>query len=43
MGLAPISKEYLLIYAPRDDEELSMVERIIVASIGFMTNSREVN
>lgn len=39
----PLPKEYLIIYAPRDDEELDVVERIIVASIGYMTNSRGVN
>ncbi|KAF9026058.1 hypothetical protein BDZ89DRAFT_988216 [Hymenopellis radicata] len=38
----PMPKEYLLIYAPRNQEELDVLERIIVAAIGFMTNSREV-
>ncbi|EGN98947.1 hypothetical protein SERLA73DRAFT_181691 [Serpula lacrymans var. lacrymans S7.3] len=38
-----LPKEYLLIYSPRDVEELEMVERIIVAAIGFQTGSREVN
>lgn len=40
--LIPLSKEYLLIYAPRDEEELSVIERIMAASIGFMTNSHDV-
>ncbi|KAJ7494633.1 hypothetical protein B0H11DRAFT_1716962 [Mycena galericulata] len=38
----PAPNTYLLIYAPRDEEELDVVERIIVASIGYMTNSRSV-
>ncbi|KAJ7727326.1 hypothetical protein DFH07DRAFT_852051 [Mycena maculata] len=38
----PLSSGYLLVYAPRDEEELDVVERIIVASIGYMTGSRSV-
>jgi len=42
-GVIPIlPKEYLIIYAPRDEEELQVVERVIVASIGYMTNNRDV-
>ncbi|KZP22935.1 hypothetical protein FIBSPDRAFT_665193, partial [Athelia psychrophila] len=40
-GTRIIPKEYLLIYAPRDEEELGVVERILVASIGYMTGSRD--
>jgi len=35
-------KEYLTIYTPRDDDELRIVEAIMRASIGFMTDSRDV-
>ncbi|KAJ7034940.1 hypothetical protein C8F04DRAFT_1099558 [Mycena alexandri] len=40
--ILPLPNNYLLVYAPRDDEELEVVERIIVASIGYMTGSRSV-
>ncbi|KAJ7227064.1 hypothetical protein GGX14DRAFT_628007 [Mycena pura] len=40
--ILPLPNNYLLVYAPRDDEELDIVERIIVASIGYMTGSRSV-
>ncbi len=33
-------KEYLLIYAPRNDEELAVIEYIMMASIGYMSNSQ---
>jgi hypothetical protein len=39
----PLPKEYLLVYAPTDDEELDIVERIMSASIAYMTNRRKVN
>ena len=41
-GSPLLVKEYLTVYTPRDDEELRIVEAIMRASIGFMTNSREV-
>ena len=41
-GSPLLVKEYLTIYTPRDDEELRIVEAIMRASIGFMTDSREV-
>ncbi len=31
-----------MIYGPRNDEDLAIIEGIIKASIGFMTNSRSV-
>jgi hypothetical protein len=41
-GSLLLVKEYLTIYAPRDDEELRIVEAITRASIGYMTGSRDV-
>ncbi|KAJ6544773.1 hypothetical protein DFH09DRAFT_1172693 [Mycena vulgaris] len=38
----PLPASYLLVYAPRDEEELEVVERIIVASMGYMTGSRSI-
>ncbi|KAJ6577157.1 hypothetical protein B0H19DRAFT_931964 [Mycena capillaripes] len=38
----PLPNSYLLVYAPRDEEELAVVERILVASMGYMTGSRSV-
>jgi ureidoglycolate hydrolase len=38
----PLPNSYLLVYAPRDEEELDIVEHIIVASIGYMTGSHSV-
>lgn len=40
--LVPLTKEYLFIYAPRNQEELDVVESIIKASIGYMTGRKEV-
>ncbi|KAK7033029.1 hypothetical protein R3P38DRAFT_2920269 [Favolaschia claudopus] len=40
--LLPLPNTYLLVYAPRDEEELDVVESILVASIGYMTGSRSV-
>ncbi|KAK0470046.1 uncharacterized protein EV420DRAFT_86284 [Desarmillaria tabescens] len=37
-----LPKEYLIIYGPRDDEELAVIECILKAGVGYMTNSREV-
>ncbi|KAN0093031.1 hypothetical protein V8E55_003815 [Tylopilus felleus] len=34
--------EYLLIYAPRDEQELGIVERILIASITYVTGEREI-
>ncbi|KAH7915649.1 hypothetical protein BJ138DRAFT_1109523 [Hygrophoropsis aurantiaca] len=42
-GTIALPKEYLLVYAPRNDEELDVVERIVVATIGYMTGTKEVN
>ncbi|KIJ59876.1 hypothetical protein HYDPIDRAFT_117967 [Hydnomerulius pinastri MD-312] len=42
-GTKALPKEYLLIYSPRDDEELEVVDRIIVATIGYMTGRRDVH
>ena len=41
-GSSLLVKEYLTIYTPRDDDELRIVEAIVRASIGYMTNSRDV-
>ncbi|KZT28977.1 hypothetical protein NEOLEDRAFT_1107583 [Neolentinus lepideus HHB14362 ss-1] len=41
-GTQFVPAQLLLLYAPRDEEELAVVQRITKASIGFMTNSREV-
>ncbi|KAJ7475753.1 hypothetical protein FB451DRAFT_1366457 [Mycena latifolia] len=38
----PLPAGYLFVYAPRDEEELDVVERIIVASMGYMTGSRSI-
>ncbi|KIJ66707.1 hypothetical protein HYDPIDRAFT_174095 [Hydnomerulius pinastri MD-312] len=38
-----LPKEYMLLYAPRDDEELAMVERCMRAAIGYMANTHTVN
>ena len=35
--------EYTWIYAPRNDEELDMVEKFMVAGIKFMTGAKFVN
>ncbi|KAJ6494728.1 hypothetical protein C8R47DRAFT_1194666 [Mycena vitilis] len=40
--VVPLPNSYLLVYAPRDEEELDVVERILIASIGYMTGSRSV-
>ena len=36
-GTKSLPKEYLLIYVPRVDEELDIFERILLASIAYMT------
>ena len=41
-GSPLLVKEYLMVYTPRDDDELRMVEAIMRASIGYMTGSRDV-
>lgn len=41
-NIIPLPKEYLIIYAPRDEEELEVVERIMLAAVGFMTTSPDV-
>ena len=41
-GSSLLAKEYLTIYTPRDDDELRIVAAIMRASIGFMTDSRDV-
>lgn len=38
-----LSSEYVFIYAPRNDEEVGVVMKIIVASIKYMTGAKEVN
>lgn len=40
---AKLPKEYIWIYAPRDLQELAVVEKIIVAGIKYMTGSKDVN
>ena len=35
-------KEFITVYTPRDEEELRIVEKIVRASIGYMTGSRSV-
>ncbi|KAK0495223.1 hypothetical protein EDD18DRAFT_266790 [Armillaria luteobubalina] len=37
-----LPKEYLMIYGPRDDEELAIITRILKAGVGYMTDSRDV-
>ncbi|MCJ1465299.1 hypothetical protein MMC07_003916 [Pseudocyphellaria aurata] len=39
---AMISQQYILLYAPRNPEEISVVLDVVKASIGYMTESREV-
>lgn len=39
---AKLPKEYIWIYAPRDVEELAVVQKIILAGARFMTNSRDI-
>lgn len=39
---AKLPKEYLWIYAPRSDEEIAVIEKILLASVRFMTGVREV-
>lgn len=38
-----ISQQYLLIYAPRNAEEIEIVIKVVKASIGYMSESRDVN
>ncbi|MCJ1425762.1 hypothetical protein MMC29_003662 [Sticta canariensis] len=38
-----ISQQYLLIYAPRNAEEIEIVIKVVKAAIGYMSESREVN
>ncbi|EKM54773.1 uncharacterized protein PHACADRAFT_258849 [Phanerochaete carnosa HHB-10118-sp] len=40
---AKLPKEYIWIYAPRDERELAVMEKILVASARFMTNTKEIN
>ena len=40
-GVVGLPKEYLMIYAPMDEDEVEVVVRIIKASIAYMTG-REV-
>ncbi|KAH7915648.1 hypothetical protein BJ138DRAFT_1141364, partial [Hygrophoropsis aurantiaca] len=37
-----LPKEYVLLYAPRDDEELAVVEKLMCAAIGYMANTQAV-
>ena len=37
-----LPKEYVGIYAPRDEEELLVAEKILVASVRFMTGRTDV-
>lgn len=37
-----LPREYMLIYAPRNDAELQTVMRIVRASVGYMANTRDV-
>lgn len=37
-----ISQQYVLIYAPRNAEEIETVIEVVKASIGYMTESRAV-
>jgi len=41
-GSSLLVKEYITIYTPRDDDELRVVDALMMASIGYMTGSREV-
>ena len=40
--LSDIPAEYLLIYAPRTEEEIATVMQIISASVKFMTGREDV-
>ncbi|KAL1979823.1 hypothetical protein VTN96DRAFT_5083 [Rasamsonia emersonii] len=37
-----LPKEYILVYAPRTEEEVCLVMEIVRASVGFMSGSRDV-
>lgn len=37
-----IPSQYVLLYAPRNDEEVEVLIDIIKAGIGYMTDSRDV-
>ncbi len=37
-----LPRAYVMLYAPRNDEELTTLLGIVKASIGFMTDSRDV-
>lgn len=39
---ARLPKEYIWIYAPRDQQELAVVERIVIAGAKYMTGSKDV-
>lgn len=41
-GAIKLPKEYMFVYAPRDDTELVVVAQIMRAAVGFMTGSRAV-
>jgi hypothetical protein len=37
-----LPKQYIFIYAPRNDQEIEIVMRIVKASVGYMTGSKDV-
>lgn len=37
-----IPKEYIGIYAPRDEEELAIVEKIVIAAVSYMTGQADI-
>ena len=39
---AKMPKEYLGLYAPRDDEEFEVTKQILVAAVKFMTGAKDV-
>lgn len=39
---AKLPKEYIWIYAPRDEQELAVMEKILVAAARFMTQTTEI-
>ncbi|KAF8556213.1 hypothetical protein OG21DRAFT_1506837 [Imleria badia] len=41
-GSHVLPKEFMLLYAPRDDDELAMIARCMCAAIGYMANTHVV-
>ena len=39
---AKLPKEYIWIYAPRDEQELAVVEKILVGAVRYMTGTQDI-